>query len=411
MSAEPNRRLNWLLGSNAFANLGDGIAKTAFPLLAATVTRDPLLIAGLSAAQFLPWLLFGLLAGAMLDRVDRRKAVVLANTARAVAVGVTGVLVYFDAANIWLVYATALAVGIAEVVADSAANVLIPSVVERSGLSSANSKLQATEIVGQTFLGGPVGSLTFALFAAFPFLLDSVAFALGAALLAAMSGNYRPRRKEAPGDTASVAATVRTDIAEGLRWLRHNPLLLRLVVIAGLVSLVSELAQAQLVLYALQDLDLSNAAYGAFAFAGGIGGLVGAAVAARLIDRFGGRLTLVSGTVGCGVTFLAMGLVSQPVVSGVLFGLFAAAIVVVNVILATARHTLVPEELLGRVLGVWRTVVWGALPVGALLGGVTTRLLGTPSATFALSGVLLLGVAGVAWFAVRHHEVTPAHRS
>ena len=79
MSAEPNRRLNWLLGSNAFANLGDGIAKTAFPLLAATVTRDPLLIAGLSAAQFLPWLLFGLLAGAMLDRVDRRKAVVLAN--------------------------------------------------------------------------------------------------------------------------------------------------------------------------------------------------------------------------------------------------------------------------------------------------------------------------------------------
>lgn len=410
MSAEPDRRLNWLLGSNAFANLGDGIAKTAFPLLAATVTRDPLLIAGLSAAQFLPWLLFGLLAGAMLDRVDRRKAVVLANTARAVAVGVTGVLVYFDAANIWLVYATALAVGIAEVVADSAANVLIPSVVERSGLSSANSKLQATEIVGQTFLGGPVGSLTFALFAAFPFLLDSVAFALGAALLAAMSGNYHPRRDES-GQAAPATTAVRTDIAEGLRWLRHNPLLLRLVVVAGLVSLVSELAQAQLVLYALQDLDLSNAAYGAFAFAGGIGGLGGAAVASRLIDRFGGRPTLVTGAVGCGVTFLAMGFVSQPVVSAVLFGLFAAAIVVVNVILATARHMLVPEELLGRVLGVWRTVVWGALPVGALLGGLATRVLGTPSATFALSGVLLLGVAGVAWLAVRNHEVTPTHHS
>ncbi|WP_298178265.1 MFS transporter, partial [Saccharomonospora sp.] len=266
------------------------------------------------------------------------------------------------------------------------------------------------EIVGQTFLGGPVGSLTFALFAAFPFLLDSVAFALGAALLAAMSGNYHPRRDES-GQAAPATTAVRTDIAEGLRWLRHNPLLLRLVVVAGLVSLVSELAQAQLVLYALQDLDLSNAAYGAFAFAGGIGGLGGAAVASRLIDRFGGRPTLVTGAVGCGVTFLAMGFVSQPVVSAVLFGLFAAAIVVVNVILATARHMLVPEELLGRVLGVWRTVVWGALPVGALLGGLATRVLGTPSATFALSGVLLLGVAGVAWLAVRNHEVTPTHHS
>ncbi len=426
VTAARDRRLTWLLGSNAFANLGDGIAKTAFPLLAALVTRDPLLIGGLSAAQFLPWLLFGLAAGTMLDRVDRRKAVVLANTARAAAVGVTAALVYFDAATIWLIYLTALLVGAAEVVADSAANVLIPSVVGRDGLSGANSKLQATEIVGQTFLGGPVGSLTFAVFHAFPFLLNSLAFALGAALLIGMVGSYRPpgRGRAGPGgsdgtDTGTGAAEgtdtagntdgtvtaartrLRADLVEGMRWLRANPLMLRLVTVAGLVSLVTELAQAQLVLYALDDLGLSDAAFGVFGFVGGLGGLAGAAVTARLLDRIGARPVLVCGILTAAAAFVGMGLVNHPVLSATLFGVFAAAVVAVNVMLATTRHTLVPGELLGRVLGAWRTVVWGAIPVGALLGGVVTRVLGTPSATFLVSGLALVGVAAVAWRTIR----------
>jgi MFS family permease len=398
MTQTVDRRLNWLLGSSALSNLGDGIGKVAFPLLAATVTRNPVLIAGLSAAQFLPWLLFALLTGAMLDRVDRRTAIVLANTARAVTVGVTGFLVWFDAASIWAVYAAALLIGAAETVADSAANVLIPSVVDHSGLSRANSKLQATEIVGQTFLGGPVGSLTFAVFAALPFLLNSAAFAIGAALLLAMAGSYRPREQER---TQQRPGSLRADLTKGLRWLRRSPLLLRLAIIAGLVSLVSELAQAQLVLYALEDLHLNEAAFGVFAFVGGLGGLGGAAAASRLLDRLGRRPVLVGGIVCAGVGFLGMGLTTDTVLAALLFGVFAAAIVTVNVMLATARHTLVPGDLLGRVLGVWRTAVWGAVPVGALLGGVLTDVLGTPSATFAVSGVLLLGVAVIALVTVR----------
>ncbi|PXY37581.1 MFS transporter [Prauserella flavalba] len=389
------RRLTWLLGSSAFSNLGDGIGKVAFPLLAATVTRDPVLIAGLSAAQFLPWLLFALVAGALLDRVDRRTAIVLANTARAVVVGAVALLVYLDAVSIWLVYAAALLIGVAETVADSAANVLIPSVVDGSGLAKANSKLQATEIVGQTFLGGPVGSLTFALFASLPFLLNSVAFAVGAALLVALAGSYRPRGPARP------ESSLRADLAEGLRWLRRNPLLLRLVLVAGLLSMLTELAQAQLVLYALEDLRLSPAAFGLFAFVGGIGGLAGAAVASRLLDRTGRRTVLTGGIVVCGLAFGGMGFTAQPALSATLFGLFAAAVVTVNVLLATARHTLVPGELLGRVLGAWRTVVWGSLPVGALLGGVLTDALGSPSATFVVSGGLLLALAAGAFATVR----------
>ncbi|SEB42730.1 Transmembrane secretion effector [Amycolatopsis tolypomycina] len=394
------RRLGWLLTSSAASHLGDGIGKVALPLLATTLTRDPVLIAGLSATQFLPWLLFAAVAGALVDRIDRRRAMIVANTVRAAAVGALAVLVATGGMTIWLVYLTALIIGTAETIADSAANALIPAVVGNGSLDAANSKLQACEIVGQTFLGGPVGSLTFALFAAFPFILNSAGFAIAAAVLLGLAGTYR-----AKAETPVEPAKLRTELADGLRWLRGHPLLLRLVVVAGLLSLVSELAQAQLVLYALEDLHLSDATFGFFAFVGGIGGLAGAGLAPRLVRATGRLPVVVGGIVCCGLGFGGMGLVRSPVAGAALFGLFAAAVVAVNVVLATARHTLVPGELLGRVLGVWRTVVWGAIPPGALLGGVLTERLGSAARTFAVSGVAMLVVAAFAFGALRRFSL------
>ncbi|WP_410637907.1 MFS transporter [Amycolatopsis sp. lyj-346] len=394
------RRLTWLLTSSAASNLGDGIGKVALPLLATTLTHDPVLIAGLAATQFLPWLLFAAVAGALVDRIDRRRAMIVANTVRAAAVGALAVFVAAGGMTIWLVYLTALIIGTAETIADSAANALIPAVVGNGSLDAANSKLQACEIVGQTFLGGPVGSVTFALFAAFPFILNSAGFAIAAAVLLGLAGTYRGK-----AETPVEPVKLRTELAEGVRWLRGHPLLLRLVVVAGLLSLVSELAQAQLVLYALDDLHLSDAAFGFFAFVGGIGGLLGAGVAPRLV-RAAGRLPVVVGGIACcGLGFGGMGLVRSPVAGAALFGLFAAAVVAVNVVLATARHTLVPGELLGRVLGVWRTVVWGAIPVGALLGGVLTERLGSAARTFTVSGVAMLVIAAFAFGALRRSRL------
>ncbi|OZM73194.1 MFS transporter [Amycolatopsis antarctica] len=400
-----SRPLNWLLASSAVSNLGDGIGKVAFPLLAATLTRDPVLIAGLAATQFLPWLLFALPAGALMDRVDRRRAMIGANLARAGVVAATGLLVLSGSVSIWLVYVAALLIGTAETVADTAANVLIPSMVDRPGLEGANSKLQAAEIVGQTFLGGPLGSLTFVVFAASPFLLNSVGFVLAAALLLGVTGGCRSRpAKRAP-------ARLRTDLAEGLRWLRGHRLLTRLVLVAGLLSLAVELAQAQLVLYALEDLRLSEAAFGLFAFVGGAGGLAGAALAPRLI-RSAGRLGVLAGSMtATGIAFVAMGFVTDAVAAAALFGVFAAAIVTGNVVLGTLRHALVPDALLGRVLGVWRTVVWGAIPVGALLGGLLTRAVGSAGVTFAASGALQIAIAALAVLLLRAYSAEVNERS
>ncbi|NIH86109.1 MFS transporter [Amycolatopsis granulosa] len=393
-----DRRLTWLLSANAVGNLADGIGKVAFPLLAATLTRDPVLIGALSATQFLPWLLFGVFAGTLADRVDRRHAVILANASRAVVVGLTAVLVVTGTVSIWLVYVAALLLGVAETVAESAGNAMIPALAPPAQLESANSKFQAAEILGQTFLGGPVGSLTFAAFAAFPFLLNSAGFAIAAALLIGLAGSFRPKAPAEP-------TRLRTDLLSGLKWLVRHPVLGRLVIIAGLISFASEMAQAQLVLYALQDLHLSDAAFGLFTFVGGIGGLLGAAGAARLVRRAGRRPVLVAGIFAGGLGFGAMGFVHQPIASAALFGLFAAAVVTVNVVLATARHTLVPSELLGRVLGVWRTVVWGSIPLGALVGGAFTQLLGSASATFALSGAAQVALAVLAALMLRRFSI------
>lgn len=384
-----DRRLTWLLSANAVGNLADGIGKVAFPLLATTLTRDPVQIGALSATQFLPWLLFGVFAGTLADRVDRKRAVLLANVTRAVVVGLTALLVHTGTLSIWLVYVAALLLGAAETVAESAGNAMIPALAAPEKLESANSKFQAAEILGQTFLGGPVGSLTFAMFAAFPFLLNSAGFAVAAALLVGLAGSFRPK-------PPAERTRMRTDLAHGFRWLCHQPLLCRLVIIAGLTSFTSEMAQAQLVLYALDDLGLSAAAFGLFTFVGGIGGLAGAAAAPRLVRVAGRRPVLVAGIFAGGAGFAAMSLVHQPVASAALFGLFAAAVVAVNVVLATARHTLVPSELLGRVLGVWRTVVWGAIPLGALVGGALTEVLGSAGATFAVSGAAQIALAALA---------------
>ncbi|MCG8917643.1 MFS transporter [Actinokineospora sp. PR83] len=390
-----DHRLRWLLGSSALSNLGDGIGKVAFPLLGASVTRDPVLIAGLSATSFLPWLLFALVSGALIDRVDRRRAVLLANAARAVIVGGLTVLVLLDSASIWLLYAVALVLGSVETIADSAAQALVPAVVDRDGLESANGKLQSVEIVGQTFLGGPLGSITFALFAALPFLLNTAGFVVAAILLVALRGHYRPT-------TTGPAPRLREQLGEGLRWVRTRPLMVRLVLIALGLALTSELAQALLVLYALQDLGLDEAAFGLFALVGGVGGLLGAAAAPRLSRVLPRRLVLVASVAACGLGFLGMGLVRDPITASLLFGLFAAAVVVVNVILGTLRHALVPEHLFGRVLGVWRTAVWGGIPIGALLGGLLARGIGTPG-VFLVSGALQLALAAVVWWTMSRH--------
>jgi MFS family permease len=384
-----------LYASSATSNLADGIGRTALPLLAASYTRDPVLVAGLASFAFLPWLLFAMVAGALVDRVDRRHAMSAANAVRAVSLGVLAVLVALGDGSVLALYVVAFLLGTAETVYDSATRALLPQVVGRGDLDRANSLLTTEESLGQLFLGSPLGSALFALAVALPVAVNSVGFAVAALLILTVGGVRRPERTTAP-------TTVRADVREGVRWLWHHPLLRGFTLVSGATCLANSMINGVLVLYALEVLHLPSSHFGFFVLSAGVGALLGG-LATPFVGRALGRVRAL--TLGATVSALAtgaMGLVDNGYVAAALSAAMAAGVMVWNVLTMSVRQLLIPQHMFGRVQGAYRTVVWGAIPVGALAGGAVADVLGVP-AVFLVSGAALLLMAGVLWLLLHAH--------
>ena len=375
-----------LLAASGVSNLADGIGRTALPLLAATLTRDPVLISGLYSLAFLPWLLFALPAGALVDRSDRRRAMVLANGVRAAVLAALTVATALDQISIVALYAVAFGLGAAETIYDSAANALLPQVVRPDQLERGNGWLVTGEAVGQIFLGGPLGAGLFVLAAAVPLAVNAGGFAVAALIMVTLAGRYRP----------GLASTrsVRADIRDGVRWVWRHRLLRGLILAFGLTAGLHAMAMAVLVLYALDTLGLTEAGYGLFLLTGGIGGLIGGLLAPVLSGRLDRIGTLVLAGFVAPLAMLGMGLVTDPIGAAGLSALGAGAVMVGNVLTMSLRQALIPEHLFGRVQGAWRTLVWGSLPLGGLAGGLLADA--TSVATvFVLAGAgnLVVGLA------------------
>ena len=384
-----------LYASSATSNLADGIGRTALPLIAASYTRDPVLVSGLASFAFLPWLLFALVSGAVVDRVDRRYAMSAANAVRALSLGVLAVLVVAGEGSVLALYVVAFLLGTAETIYDSATRALLPQVIERRHLDRANSLLTAEESLGQQFIGSPLGSALFALAVVLPVALNSVGFAIAALLILTVRGVQRPQRTGGP-------TTVRADVAEGVRWLWNHRLLRGFTLISGATCLANSMINGVLVLYVLEVLHLPSSRFGFFVLAAGVGALLGGLATPR-VARLLGRVRAL--TLGATVSALAIGLmgfVDNGWVAAALSAVMAAGVMVWNVLTMSLRQLLIPEHIFGRVQGAYRTLVWGAIPLGALAGGVVADLLGI-SAVFLVSGAALLVLAGVLGLLLRAH--------
>ncbi|HJQ41997.1 MAG TPA: MFS transporter [Jatrophihabitantaceae bacterium] len=379
-----------LFGASATSNFADGIGRTALPLLGATYTRNPVLISGLVTFAFLPWLLFALPSGVLVDRVDRRYAMAAANAVRAAATGVLAILVLADAANIAALYVVAFALGIAETVYDSAVRAILPQVVDTARLDAANGALTVEESLGQTFLGAPLGSFIFTVALSLPFALNAGGFAVAAVLVLTLRGNYRPVR-------AAGTRSVRADIADGVRWLAAHRLLRSLTLISAVTAVANAMMTGVLVLYVLEVLRLPPGDFGLLLVAAGIGAALGGVLTPKLTGRLGRVVMLPLGAAVAAITFGAMGLTRNGYVAAGLFAVSAAAVMVWNVLTMSLRQALIPHELFGRVQGAYRTLVWGAIPVGALSGGLLAHLAGI-RAVFLVGGAIMLACAG--WLAI-----------
>lgn len=375
--------------SAAATNAADGVRLAALPLLATALTRDPRLIAGLTVAGTLPWLLLSIPVGVLVDRVDRRSALLFTAAARAVVLGVVTLAVAGGHVTLPLLYLAAFLLGAGEVVFDNVAQTLVPSLVGAGALDRANARLHVSEVAGNDIAGPGLGGLLYAAAAAAPFALGTACYAGAAALVLRLDGTFRPARGAGPGISATA------EMVEGVRWLRHQPVLRRLAWIAGAVMLLNSAATAVLVLFAKQDLGLGDAGYGALLSATMGGFLLGGAVAPRLRRHLPLNRALAAVIAVAATSQFAVGLTSRPVATAAALACGTAAFGTASILLVGVRQTLVPDRLLGRVNGLYRFCGLGAVPIGAALGGVLASAHGV-RAPFLLGGAAMLVVAAAA---------------
>ena len=370
--------------SSAFSNLADGVLFIALPLLAVRLTDSPILIAGLAIAARLPWLLFVLVAGALADRLDRRRTMIAVQLLRAGIGALLAASVWFGFENLILLYAVALILGVGETLFDTAAQSVMPSLVRREQLPTANGRLYGVEIITNQFVGPPLGGVLVALAMVSAFGLSTIGWLVAALLLFLIVGSFKPVREGPP-------TRIRSDIAEGLRFLLGHELLRTLALMVGVMNLASSAAFSIFVLFAIAPgpMNLSEPEFGILLTTGAVGSISGSIYAGRLVKRFGRARLLVAVILASAISTAIPALTPNPFVVGASFVIGGSAGVVWNVITVSFRQGIIPDRLLGRVNSVYRLLAWGTMPVGALLGGVLGEFFGLP-VVFAVGGLLIL---------------------
>ena len=218
----------------ALANVGDGIRLAAFPLLAASLTADPVGVAAVTAGQALPWLVTGLLAGSLADRRGARTLLVWADTARVIVLAALVVAVATGLASVTLVVAASFLLGVGETVRDTAAQTALPRLVPQRLLERANGRLVAGEIVGNEFVGPPVGAALFVVGAALPFAANGASLALAVMLVLTLPLSAVAHR--AAESVAESVPVVGRGVAAGLRWLAGHRTLRTLTAVSAAVA-------------------------------------------------------------------------------------------------------------------------------------------------------------------------------
>jgi MFS family permease len=375
-----------LWAAAAVSAIGDGMALTAAPLLAATLTRDPLSISLVSATGFLPWLLVGLLSGALVDRWDRRRTMWTVDLGRAAVVAALAVAVLAGAASIPLLLVAIFLLGTGQTLFDGAAQAAIPAVVSRdpARLHRANGRLLGTQTVGQSFLGPPAGGVLFTLAGWLPFAADGLSFLASSALVGSLRGQFAP--DDADG-ARPARRSMRAEIGEGVRWLVRHRLLRTLALVACMVNIAGAASYSLLVLLAQDRLGLGNLGFGLLLTAEAVGALLGSLLAGRVSRLVGTTRAIAIAMLLEAAGTVVLGLTRLVAVAAVTLAISSLAIGVWNVLGQSLRQELTPGRLMGRVVTAFRMVGLGGIPIGGLAGGLLARQYGL-SAAFLFAAAL-----------------------
>jgi MFS family permease len=358
----------WLLSASFVNNVGDGVAVSAGPLLVASQTHDPFLVSMALLSQYLPALLFGVIGGVAADRFDRRRVIVLVDLGRAFVLAALVMTIVSGTVNIALVLLALFILGTAETFADSASGALLPGLVAREDLGIANARMQGTYLLTNELLLPPVGAFLFAVGPAIPFATNAAGFALGAVLISRVVTDVRERNADRPG--------VRAEMLEGIRWLVAHPPMRTLALTIFAFNVTFGAAWSVLVLYAGERLGMNEVGFGLLTTAVAVGGIVGTASYGRLERRFSLANIMRVGLLIETGTHLVLALTTSAAVALGILVVFGAHAFVWGTTSTVVRQRAVPDDLLGRVGGVYNVAFMGGLVVGTPLGGLLARTFG-----------------------------------
>ncbi|GLY76169.1 MFS transporter [Actinoallomurus iriomotensis] len=358
---------------SSVTNLADGVVQLTLPLMAVSMTRSPALVTGVSFANTLPWLLLSLPAGALADRVDRRRLMMMTALARVVILAALVAGVLAGLLPLAGLYAAALLLGTGQVLSQTTRMSVVQMVVPRNRMESAFAKLTASDTVANEFVGPPLGGVLAASGSAVALGAGGIGYAVAVLALVIMTGGYRSAHGRVP---SAAGSSLRGEIWEGVKYVWEERVLRMLLLAAGVAGACWAAWNAVIVVYAVAPgpLGLTRSAFGLLMGALGVGGVVGA-FAAPLLSRWLGRRVVLVGSMACYALLLGTPAVSSSP------GLIAATTMVGgvgsgawNVAYSSLRALVVPDEMMGRYSGASRLASWGSMPLGAALAGATAEL-------------------------------------
>ena len=359
---------NRMWASSMVSNLSDGILIAAAPLLAISLTDSTVLISAIGAMVMLPWLLFAIPIGVLVDRVDRRFIMAGANATRSAVVGVLALLIATDHVTIYWLLVASFVIGVCEVAADTTAQSLIPQILEEKNFEKGNSRLQISETVIQGFVGAPLSGFIYAIAIALPFFINSLGLAVASLLALSIPIKYlQDVRKD---DVEKEKKKFVADMKFGIKYLFNEKVLRRLVVTTASIGVCYSMGMATMVLFIIKELELPKQLFGVVLTIQGIGAITGAFMAPRLSKKFGRSRVMTFGITSSSLVLLLQGFSPNIYVFVALATFGAFAVSQWNILLMATYQTVIPNELYGRIHGTRRTLVWGMMPIGSLMGGV-----------------------------------------
>jgi MFS family permease len=379
--------------SQTVSQIGSSFTAFALPLLVFKLTGSATNLALTTVATFVPYLLFGLVLGAVVDRVDRKRLMASADIARGAVIAILPVLSLVGLLHVADIYAVTFVQSTLGIVFDCGEFAAIPALVGDDELVTANARIMASNNAGQIL--GPVlaGALVAFVPVAELLFVDAGSFAVSAAALAVIRSSFNA---PGPTDRPSGGFPVRSllaDVREGLVYVWSNPVLRSVSIMMALINLVYTTSSTQLVLFAKRVLHATNPELG-FLFAAGAAGIVAVSLAASRIRRhLSFAVTALGALAVSGLSITAMAVAGSYAPAVVLWASASGFGLLLNINTGALRQAIVPPQLLGRVASVARVVAWSAIPVGSLAGAAAINLTGNITAVYAVIGVLIAAIA------------------